>query len=202
MRIIAGLGNPGRDYGETRHNAGWMALDELARRCRVVGEDFRCGGALARCGGLWLFKPLSYMNLCGSSVARLRRDAGVGLEDLLVLVDDLDLPLGSIRLRPGGSSGGHRGLASVAEALGTQEFARVRMGIGPCPAEVDARDFVLSPFAPGERAPVEGMTRRAADAALCWAREGIETAMNRFNRRLQNQQGPDQETPPEDPVSP
>jgi len=183
VRIIAGLGNPGRRYRGTRHNAGWMALDKVARRCGAREEGLRCGGLLARCDDLWLFRPLSYMNMSGRPVAWLRREAGIGLEDVLVLVDDLNLPLGRIRLRTGGSSGGHNGLASLVEALGTEEFARLRMGIGPCPAGAEGREFVLSAFAPDQQEVVEMMTEEAAEAALCWAREGAEAAMTRFNRK-------------------
>ncbi len=183
MKIVAGLGNPGRQYSDTRHNAGWMAVDELARRCGAEGETMRCGGMFVRVSaeGLGLFKPLSYMNLCGLPVSRICRKTGVGLDELLILVDDLSLPLGSVRLRPGGSSGGHKGLKSLVGALGTDRFPRLRMGIGPRPAGVEAREFVLSPFTRDEWDCVDEMACRAADAALCWVRDGIEKAMNRFN---------------------
>ncbi len=184
VKIIAGLGNPGRQYADTRHNTGWMTLEKLARRGGAEEpEEERCDGLLLRCGGVWLFRPLGYVNLSGPPVAWLCREACADLEDLLVLADDLNLDLGTIRLRRGGSSGGHKGLASLAEALGTESFPRLRMGIGPSPPGEDARDFVLSPFAPEEREAVENMTDEAAEAALCWAREGIGAAMNRFNRR-------------------
>ena len=183
MRIIAGLGNPGRRYAQTRHNAGWMALERIGRRCGAGREELRCGGLLARCGELWLFRPLSYLNLCGPPVARLRREAGAALEELLVLVDDLDLPLGRIRLRAGGSSGGHNGLISLAGALGMEEFPRLRMGIGPCAPGVEGREFVLSPFEPHEREQAEAMAELTAEAGLFWAEEGIEAAMTRYNRK-------------------
>jgi len=181
VRIIAGLGNPGAAYKRTRHNAGWMALDKIADRLGPGTEALRCGGIVGERGELCLFKPLSYMNLCGPPVAWLCGDYGVALADLLVLVDDLNLPLGRIRLRPGGSSGGHNGLESLIEALGTEEFPRLRMGTGPCPPGVEGRAFVLSPFAPEELDAVERMTDLAAEAALCWTRDGIEAAMSRFN---------------------
>ena len=187
MRIIVGLGNPGRRYGDTRHNAGWMALDRLAARLDVAHEEDTCGGLLARCGDVWLFKPLGYMNCSGPPVARLVTKGGVPLERLLVLVDDLDLPLGRIRLRPAGSSGGHRGLASLIEALGTEKFPRLRLGMGPGPPGLSAREFVLSRMEAHERDAIEPMCERAAEAALCWVREGIEAAMNRFNPAPQDQ---------------
>jgi PTH1 family peptidyl-tRNA hydrolase len=187
LRIVAGLGNPGREYCETRHNAGWLALDELARQCGADREESRSGGALVRCGGLWLFKPFSYMNLSGPPIARLWREAGIPVEGLLAVVDDMNLPLGMIRLRAGGSSGGHKGLASLIESLGTEAFPRLRLGIGPCPPEVEGRDFVLSPFLDAEWEAVERMTGEAAEAALCWAGEGMVVAMNRFNRKADEQ---------------
>jgi len=201
VKIITGLGNPGRRYAETRHNAGWMAVNKLASRCGACEEELRCGGLLARCGELWLFKPLSFMNLCGASVGCIVREAGVELQETLVLVDDLDLPLGRIRLRPGGSSGGHNGLTSLIEALGTEEFPRLRMGIGPCPPEMDGREFVLSPFAPDECPAVEAMIHEAVEAALCWAKESIEAAMTRFNRKDATNRADTKEPPPAGPVS-
>ncbi len=166
-----------------------MTLDALAARCGGAEEE-RCGGLVLRSDDVWLFKPLGHMNRSGPPVARLLAEAGVALEDLLVLLDDLNLPLGTIRVRAGGSSGGHKGLASVIEALGTDEFPRLRMGVGPCPAEVDAIDFVLSPFEPGELAAAEEMSHQAAEAAWCWVREGLQAAMNRFNRRAQSEEQP------------
>ena len=167
MKIVAALGNPGRQYADTRHNAGWMAADEVARRCGAKGETVRCGGMFVRISaeGLGLFKPMSYMNLCGQPVSRICRQTGAGLDELLILVDDLNLPLGGIRLRPGGASGGHKGLKSLVQALGTDQFPRLRMGIGPRPAGVPGRDFVLSPFTRGEWDAVDPMVERAADAA-------------------------------------
>lgn len=187
MRIIVGLGNPGRRYGNTRHNAGWMALDRLAERLAAADEEDTCGGLLARCGDVWLFKPLGHMNCSGPPVARLVTQADVALERLLVLVDDLDLPLGRVRLRPAGSSGGHRGLESLIDALGTEAFPRLRLGIGPCPPGLSAREFVLSRMTADELDAIEPLCERAAEAALWWAREGIGAAMNRFNSAPQDQ---------------
>jgi PTH1 family peptidyl-tRNA hydrolase len=189
VRIIVGLGNPGPDYAETRHNAGWMAVEKLAARLGRVREEFRGDGMLGRAQGALLFKPLLYMNRSGRPVARLLRETDAALEELLVLADDLNLPLGTVRLRPGGSAGGHNGLGSLIEALGSDQFPRLRMGIGPRPQGVDARDFVLSPFPEAEWDAVEEMTERAAEAALCWMKDGIEEAMNRYNRGVENARG-------------
>ena len=196
MRIVVGLGNPGRKYRHTRHNVGWMALDELAAMCGVRRDEDAPGGVLARCGETWLFRPLSYMNVCGPSVASLMRWAGADLADLLVVVDDLNLPLGALRLRPRGSSGGHNGLESLIAALGTDEFARLRLGIGPVPEGVPWRDFVLGEFVPEERAAAEELSRQAAHAARCWADRGIQEAMNKYNATVRG------EPSPQEPASP
>ncbi len=190
VRIIVGLGNPGADYADTRHNAGWMALDKTAGRLGRVREEFRGDGMLGRAQRVLLFKPLLYMNRSGPPLGRLMRETGAGPQDVLVLVDDLNLRLGAIRLRPGGSAGGHNGLTSLIEAMGTDQFARLRMGIGPRPGRMDAKDFVLSPFEDAEWDAVEEMTDRAADAALCWLKGGVEEAMNSFNRGAENPQSP------------
>jgi len=189
VSIVVGLGNPGPDYAQTRHNVGWMALEKVAARRGPVREEFRGDGALGRARGLLLFKPLLYMNRSGPPVARLLRETGAEVDELLVLADDLNLPLGSIRIRAGGSSGGHNGLGSLIEALGTEQFPRLRMGIGPRPGRTDARDFVLSAFADSEWDAVEEMTERAAEAVECWLDEGLQEAMSRFNRRSENPQG-------------
>jgi len=186
VKIIAGLGNPGPRYSGTRHNAGWMALDKVRRKSRARAERCRAKGSLARSGDLILFKPLGYMNRSGPPIARLLDREGAGSADLLVLVDDVNLSLGTLRLRAGGSGGGHKGLASVRQALGTDRFARLRMGIGPCPPALELTDYVLSPFHRDQWETVRRMTARAASAALCWATEGLEAAMNRFNGPLEN----------------
>ena len=191
MRIIAGLGNPGREYRLTRHNVGWMALDALAERCRAGPEEARCDGVAVRTRRLVLFKPLRMMNLSGPPAAQLLRAEGVSVEDLLVLVDDVNLPLGTVRIRAGGSDGGHNGLASLVEALATEQFARLRLGIGPCPVGTVLRDYVLSPFEEDEEPAVEHMIARAVEAARCWDRRGMQAAMERFNRRDDQWPAPD-----------
>ena len=183
IRLIVGLGNPGDQYRRTRHNAGWMALDRLAERIGAKRVARRFEGLLAAKGDVWLLKPLTFMNRSGMSVAVAMAEGSVALPNLLVLSDDLALPLGTIRLRSGGSSGGHRGLESVSQALGTEEFARLRMGIGNCPEGVDARGFVLSEFAEAETLTATDMAERSTMAAMSWLEEGIESAMNRFNKR-------------------
>lgn len=186
-KLICGLGNPGVDYAETRHNAGYMVVERLRGAC---GGSWRRFDSLAQVcsveiGGVpvLLVQPLTYMNSSGRALQPLVRRWGIPPESLLVVSDDLDLPLGAIRLRPGGSSGGHRGIQSVIECLGTQQFPRLRIGIGRPPEGVDAADYVLSPFSPEEKGRLEEILELAAEAAACWAVEGIEAAMSRYNRR-------------------
>jgi len=184
MRLVVGLGNPGRRYRGTRHNVGFEVVERLARRW---GVRFRAEGqaevAQAEVGGepVLLAKPLTFMNLSGQAVAELVRRWGLAPNQVLVVYDDMDLPVGAIRVRARGTAGGHRGMASVLEGLGTLEIPRVRVGIGR-PGS-DAVDHVLSRFEPAERAQVEEAVERAADAVEVALRDGIHRAMDRFNRR-------------------
>jgi PTH1 family peptidyl-tRNA hydrolase len=184
--LVAGLGNPGRDYADTRHNVGFMVADELARR---HGGSWRAkfSGDLAemRLDGLRLalLKPQTYMNESGRSVGSAVRFFKVEPEVLLVVHDEVDLEPGRLQARLGGGLAGHNGLRSVAQQLGTGDFGRLRIGVGR-PERGDPRpvaDFVLSPFAP--EVDLEGLVARAADAVETIAREGLEEAQNRFNER-------------------
>jgi PTH1 family peptidyl-tRNA hydrolase len=185
--LVAGLGNPGREYADTRHNVGFMVAEELARR---HGGSWRAkfSGDLAemRLDGLRLavLKPQTYMNESGRSVGAAVRFFKVEPEALLVVHDEVDLEPGRLQARLGGGLAGHNGLRSVAQHLGTPEFARLRIGVGR-PERGDPRpvaDFVLSPFSP--EVDVEGLVARAADAVETVAREGVEEAQNRFNERV------------------
>jgi len=184
--LVAGLGNPGREYAETRHNVGFMVADELARR---HGGSWRgkFSGELSevRADGirLALLKPQTYMNESGRSVGAAARFFKVEPEALIVVHDDVDLASGRVQVRLGGGLAGHNGLRSVAQQLGTSEFGRVRIGVGR-PERGDQRpvaDFVLSPFPP--EVDVEALVARAADAVESVAREGLDEAQNRFNER-------------------
>ncbi len=184
--LVAGLGNPGREYADTRHNIGFMVADELARR---HGGSWRgkFSGELSevRADGirLALLKPQTYMNESGRSVRAAARFFKVEPEELIVVHDDVDLDSGRVQVRLGGGLAGHNGLRSVAQQLGTGEFGRVRIGVGR-PERGDQRpvaDFVLSPFPP--EVDVEALVARAADAVESVAREGLEEAQNRFNER-------------------
>jgi peptidyl-tRNA hydrolase, PTH1 family len=182
--LVAGLGNPGREYERTRHNAGWMVADELARR-RDGSFRSKFAGQLAevRDGDLRLalLKPETYMNVSGRSVGQATRFFKVGPAALLVVHDDVDLEPGRLQARLGGGLGGHNGLRSIAEVLGTQDFLRLRIGVGR-PGRGDRRpvaDYVLSPFE--AETDVEELVSRAADAVETIAREGLEPAQQRFN---------------------
>ncbi len=187
MKLIAGLGNPGARYARTRHNLGFMAADRLASELTTSFTRIQDNGAIARAHyvgeTVLLVKPQTFMNLSGRAVAAIARRAGCEPEDILVLVDDTQLPLGKIRLRPGGSAGGHNGLKSIIAHLGSDNFARLRMGVG---TEImtridDLSAYVLSRFRPEEAPLVAEMVDNAAQAALCWLEAGVERTMNRFN---------------------
>ena len=185
--LIVGLGNPGSEYASHRHNIGFQIVQALAE---AHGLTFaRCKGAKARVAkgrmGSWqvlLAKPHTFMNLSGRTVGRLSRTHEIPSERILVIYDDLDLPLGRLRLRPEGGSGGHRGMRSIIEALGTQAFPRLRVGIDRPPGSMDPADYVLQPFSEEEAALAGEAVERAVAAVECWLSDGIVTAMDRFNR--------------------
>lgn len=184
-RVLVGLGNPGDRYAGTRHNAGFLVIDEIRRRTSAAGDqDVTSDGEwfTVRHGDreLILAKPLTFMNVSGQAVRRLRDRFGVAPAEILVICDCLDLPLGRLRLRPGGSSGGHHGLDSVIAELGTDQFPRLRIGIGRDDA-TDVIDFVLSPWLAAEREQVERTIAAAAAAALLATAAGLVPAMNRYN---------------------
>jgi PTH1 family peptidyl-tRNA hydrolase len=188
MKLIVGLGNPGSEYAGTRHNAGFDVVDRLsARFAPGAAPRSRFGGLAtdAEVGGekCLLLKPMTFMNLSGRSV--LEAVQFFKLEpsrDLLVIVDDLALPCGSIRLRPDGSSGGHNGLADIGLKLSSNYWARLRIGIDP-PGRVPQADYVLGKFSPAQRPLAEASMDEAARAAECWAAKGLQEAMNRFNSK-------------------
>ena len=186
MKLIVGLGNPGRKFRDTRHNVGFEVVDELARRAGVGFEAAPAEALMARAGpvgpAVMLAKPLTLMNLSGVAVAELARYFRIAVADVLVVADDASLPLGRLRARAQGSDGGHRGLRSIIERLGTEEFARLRVGVGRGDPRRDLADHVLARFDPDERAPAETAVLRAADAAETFVTLGIAAMMNQFNR--------------------
>lgn len=203
MKIIVGLGNPGRPYEETRHNVGWLVLDRIAERAGWSGRaKARDAAAVARGRhgdlDLMLVKPTTYMNLSGVALRKVLARERAPLEDLLVVVDDFALPLGRLRLREEGSAGGHNGLRSIIGEMGTQRFARLRVGIGE-PSRT-AVDHVLSRFSPGEQAVLDEVLDAAADAVEDWAREGPERAANRWNAWLLSSDGRPAVSRPAPPV--
>lgn len=183
MTLIIGLGNPGGEYALTRHNAGFMLVDRLSAEygigLSIKGKGLRGMGRIAG-EEVALLKPLTYMNRSGQAVSEFLQLHPVGPENIIVAFDDCDLPLGKIRIRGGGGSGGHNGLASVIEALGTKDIPRIRLGIGR-PHDGDVVDFVLSPFHPDEQPALEGMLGRARDAVESIITCGMAQAMNRHN---------------------
>jgi PTH1 family peptidyl-tRNA hydrolase len=187
VQLIVGLGNPGREYRDTRHNVGFRVADEIARRHGLtwamapsqVPDAFvakRFGAA-----PVLLAKPLTFMNRSGDVVAALARYYDVAPADLLVVVDDVDLPFGRLRARQRGSAGTHNGLRSIVDRLGTTDFSRLRLGVGRGDARRDLADHVLSTFEIGERAELDPFIARAADAAEMFAADGIQKVMNTYN---------------------
>lgn len=191
MKLIVGLGNPGKSYVDTRHNVGWWVIDHLAGVWRFDGwrkdqaslvSDGRVGAQRVR-----LVKPQTYMNLSGGVMRPyLRRESWSAAKDLLVIVDDVALPVGRFRLRAQGSAGGHNGLKSIEAAVGSREYARLRIGVGP-PSDRerkgDLADYVLNKMGKQERRDIETLFPDLVAMTETWIREGVEVAMNRFNRK-------------------
>lgn len=188
MKLIVGLGNPGDIYKDTRHNIGFRLIKTLAKdRAVVLKRDWGTHALSAKtrvCGEkLIMATPLTYMNLSGKAVKALARKHKIDLNDILVVVDDMELEPGRQRIRPGGSSGGHKGLESVASSLGSTGFARLRIGIGRPGGTRDSAEYVLTPFLKKEKETIDEAIIRARECCLIWACEGIDTAMTKCNRR-------------------
>jgi peptidyl-tRNA hydrolase, PTH1 family len=188
VKLIVGLGNPGIEYQFTPHNLGFLALDRLAERSKVRINNRHCraltGRAVIGSEEVLLAKPETYMNLSGLAVRELLEEyEAEPARDLVVVYDELDLPLGTIRVRQRGSSAGHNGLESILGALGTEEFTRVRLGVDPGRAVKDGARYVLAPFKRGQYKAVDAALDTAADALETIVKEGVATAMNRFNRK-------------------
>jgi PTH1 family peptidyl-tRNA hydrolase len=186
VKLIVGLGNPGKSYERTRHNLGFLVVDHLAARRGIIINKEHCGALIGECAEngetILLAKPQTYMNRSGESVKELLRTFGGAAGDLVVVCDDLDLPFGRIRIRAQGGAGGHRGLASIVESLAGAPFARVRIGIGRPPEGVEATDHVLGSFDAGEADRLDELVGKAADAVLALLHCGYERAMRQFNR--------------------
>lgn len=194
MRVVVGLGNPGAEYARTRHNAGFMALDRLAaRHAPTAVARSRFGGVTieaeiaseGRTERVLLLKPLTYMNLSGRSVSEAVRFYKIDpAKDVMVVVDDIAIPCGQIRIRISGSAGGHNGLADIERSLGTQDYARCRIGID-APGRIAQRDYVLGRFTDEQWPTVDRSLNDAADAVELWVFQGANAAMNRFNTRVE-----------------
>lgn len=186
MKVICGLGNPGSEYDDTRHNVGWWVVDRLAvdwglgpfrKEGRALIAGGRVGGVPVR-----LLKPITWMNRSGAALAPLRgREDFDPTSDLLVVVDDVALDVARVRFRPGGSAGGHNGLRSVEAALGTREYARLRVGVGGAPPGADLAEWVLTPFPPEDEDRILALLPDLVDGCRLWLEEGVEAAMNRYN---------------------
>ncbi|HMP89177.1 MAG TPA: aminoacyl-tRNA hydrolase [Kiritimatiellia bacterium] len=189
MKLIVGLGNPGREYDSTPHNAGFEVIDRIAADAGIRLKKswrFPLESAEMNVAGtnVLLVKPRTFMNRSGDAVAPLMRKKGVAPADVLVLVDDVELPLGALRLRAKGSAGSHNGLKSLIERLGTTEFARLRIGVGPAPTGRDMVSFVLGKYAPEVKDKVSETFGRAAEAVNVWVADGMDKAMNKFNGQI------------------
>jgi len=187
LYLIVGLGNPGREYSRTRHNAGFRVVEKLAERWRASwAYEGKFNALLARVDRgsrrVMLCRPQTYMNASGQAVSAVREFFRVALPRILGVVDDADLPLGRLRLRPGGSSGGHHGLESLEQHLSTRDYARLRIGIGRLDGARQITGYVLGRFGSTEAALADKVLAVAADQAETWLESGIQTAMNQFNR--------------------
>lgn len=186
--LIIGLGNPGREYRDNRHNAGFMVIDRLVIRLNARGMKLQSKAIITSTlyedKKLIFAKPQTYMNLSGQSVQGLANFYKLSLDNLLVIYDDLDLPFGTIRLRPGGGPGGQKGIASAIERLGTKDFARLRIGIGRPAGRMEPADFVLQDFSRDEMKNLSEILDRASDAVLSFVLDGLDNAMNKFNGEL------------------
>jgi PTH1 family peptidyl-tRNA hydrolase len=181
LRLVVGLGNPGPEYAGTRHNLGFRVVEEVARRRALGSWSPLCAALVARGGDLLLARPQTFMNRSGLAVRCLAEREELGPAEILVVFDDLALPLGRLRLRSAGGSGGHRGMASILEQLRSDELPRLRLGIGPAPAGEDLAKWVLGPFEEVEREAVEAAVRCGADACEAWLEEDLERVAARFN---------------------
>lgn len=186
MKLVVGLGNPGKKYDRTRHNVGFEVIDKCQERLKIELNQSKFKGAFGftRVGSekVFLLKPLTYMNLSGEAIAPLMNYFKIDKEDLLVVYDDLDLPPGKIRLRQKGSHGGHNGIRSIIQQLGTDQFNRIRIGIGRPDPGIAVPDYVLGSFAPNDRQNIDESVERASKAVEAWVEKDFLKVMNDFNQ--------------------
>lgn len=191
MKIIAGLGNPGPEYAKTRHNVGWMVVDAFAEKFRIAinkhEKDAMTGTGRVAGGSVLVAKPLTYMNLSGDAVRLLVNAYAESLDELIIVYDDIDLPLGKLRLKPNGGAGTHNGMRSIVAALASEQFPRLRIGIGGVDSTGRLRDYVLGEIASDEQPAVQRAIERSVDALLMFVRGDLKRAMNEFNRDNQDE---------------
>ena len=184
MKLIVGLGNPGAEYARTRHNVGWQVVDAFAKKFRIEvarhEKNAMTGTGRVAGGSVLVAKPLTYMNLSGDAVRLLVNAYAESTQELMVVYDDIDLPLGKLRIRPNGSAGTHNGMRSIIAELASENFPRLRVGIGS--PETQLRDYVLDEFTPDEQPVVERAIGRCVDALVLFCRDDLRRAMNEFNR--------------------
>jgi PTH1 family peptidyl-tRNA hydrolase len=185
MKLIVGLGNPGAEYEETRHNVGWKVVDAFAAKFRIAvtrhEKNALTGSGRVAGGSVMVAKPLTYMNLSGSAVRLLANAYLESTDELMVVYDDIDLPLGRLRIRPNGSSGTHNGMRSIVEELASENFPRLRVGIGSA-GEGKLRDYVLDAFSPDEQPLIDAAVARAVDALVLFCRGDLRRAMTEYNK--------------------
>jgi len=186
MKLIVGLGNPGSKYQNTRHNAGFLVIEKMASEKKAVlrkkiFSNFKYAVFFHNNEKVFIAQPLTFMNLSGGCVSKLLHQTGAGLEDTLIVCDDISLPLGKIRIRPFGSAGGHNGLSSVIESVRTDKFPRLRLGVRSDEYIEDLAEYVLSPFSKAQKKEVSDMIFQAVCACYAWIEEGVESTMNKYN---------------------
>jgi peptidyl-tRNA hydrolase, PTH1 family len=186
--LVVGLGNPGREYRNTRHNMGFLAVDTLSQKwgfsnLKVQNKAILTSGIVSG-QRVFLAKPQTYMNLSGQAVSGLINFYKIPMDHLLVINDDIDLPFGTIRIRPGGGSAGQKGIGSIIERLGTQDFARMRLGVGRPPGQMASADYVLKPFTRDEEEFLKNFLDKAGQAAEEFVLQGLDAAMNKYNGTL------------------
>jgi peptidyl-tRNA hydrolase, PTH1 family len=189
VKMIVGLGNPGPEYARSRHNVGFQVVDLFAARHRLSFDKAQKRARVTQgpvtlvgwSGRVLLAKPITYMNASGEAVGPLAKFYKVAPADILVVFDDLDLPVGRLRLRPDGGSSGQKGVKSIIQSIGTESFSRLRVGIGRPPGQMDPADYVLQPFSAIQEEEMAFVRMKAADAIETWLAQGIDTAMNQFN---------------------
>ncbi|MCM2304293.1 MAG: aminoacyl-tRNA hydrolase [Elusimicrobia bacterium] len=181
LKLVVGLGNPGPEYEKTRHNVGFRLADRLVGGADSSWRDFKGLGVAAKSGDLWVAKPMTYMNLSGEFVQKFAAYHNIALEDILIVYDELAIPLGKIRIRKNGSAGGQNGMKSIIQHFGTENISRLRIGIGPQPEKVSATNFVLGRFNKSEENELDAVLSAAAEAVGAVRENGIDAAMNRYN---------------------